>query len=66
MNAMKNILINKIILSGRDARKTIDRMSPQEKRKVETALDVEHAYYSSSLADSKIDRTEFERLAKEI
>ena len=63
---MKNTLINKVILSGRDAHKAIDRMSPQEKRKVETTLDVEHAYYSSALEGSKIDRTEFEKLAESV
>jgi hypothetical protein len=66
VNAMKNTLINKVILSGRDAQKAILRMSPQEKRKVETALDVEHAYYSSALEGSKIDRTEFEKLAESV
>jgi hypothetical protein len=63
---MKNILINKVILSGRDAHKLMDRMSPQEKQKVEIALDVEHAYYSSALEGCKIDRGEFEKLAENI
>ena len=63
---MKNTLINKVILSGRDARKAINLMRPQEKRKVETALDVEHAYYSSALEGSKIDRGEFEKLAESV
>ncbi len=63
---MKKALVNKVILSGRDAQKAILRMSPQEKRKVETALDVEHAYYSSALEGSKIDRTEFEKLAESV
>lgn len=65
-NAMKNTLVNKIILSGRDAHKAIIRMSPQQKQKVEIALDVEHAYYSSALEGCKIDRTEFEKLAESI
>jgi hypothetical protein len=63
---MKNTLINKVILSGRDAQKALIRMSLQEKRKVETALDVEHAYYSSALEGSKIDRGEFEKLAESV
>lgn len=66
MDAMQNSLINKVIHSGRDAHKTIDRMSPEYKRKVEKALDVEHAYYSSALEGGKIDRTEFEKLAESI
>ncbi len=63
---MKNILINKVILSGRNARKALDRLNPREKQKVETALDIEHAYYSSALEGSKIDRTEFEKLAETV
>lgn len=60
---MNNTLINKVILSGRDAHKTLDRMSPLEKETIEMNLDVEHAYYSSVLEGYKIDRTEFEKLA---
>ncbi len=63
---MKNFLINKVILSGRDAHKAMAHMSPQEKRKMEIAFDVEHAYYSSVLEGCKIDRTEFEKLAESV
>ena len=63
---MKNILINKVILSGREAHKMIACMSLQEKREIEIALDVEHAYYSSALEGCKIDRVEFEKLAESI
>jgi hypothetical protein len=61
---MKNTLIHKVIFSGRDAHKAMAHMSPQEKQKVEMALDVEHAYYSSALEGCKIDRKGFERLAE--
>ncbi len=63
---MKNTPINKVILSGRNAHKAMAYMSPQEKQKVEIALDVEHAYYSSTLEGCKIDRAEFEKLAESI
>jgi len=63
---MKNTLINKVILSGRAAHQVIDDMSPVEKQKTETALDVEHAYYSSALEGCKIDRSEFEKLAESV
>jgi len=63
---MKNIIINKVILSGRDAHKAMAQMSPQEKQKMEIVLDVEHAYYSSTLEGCRIDRGEFEKLAESI
>ncbi len=63
---MKNLSINKIILSDRDAYKTIYCMSPEYKRGAEKALDVEHAYYSNALEGCKIDRIEFEKLAESI
>lgn len=63
---MKNTLINKVILLGRDAHKAIGRLNIEEKCKIETALDVEHAYYSSALEGCKIDRGEFEKLAENV
>lgn len=61
---MKNTLINKVIFSGRAAHKVIGSMSPEQKRNTETALDIEHAYYSSVLEGCKIDRAEFEKLGE--
>ena len=63
---MKNTLTNKVILLGRDAHKTMSRMTPRVKRKVEIALDVEHAYYSSALEGCKINRAEFEKLSESV
>jgi hypothetical protein len=54
-NDMQNTIINKVIQSGRDARKTMDKMTALQKRKLESTLDVEHAYYSSALEGSRID-----------
>jgi hypothetical protein len=63
---MNNILIKKVILSGRDAHKAMAHMSSQEKQKLEIDLDVEHAYYSSALEGCKVDRIEFEKLVESV
>jgi len=51
---MKTSLINKVILSGRYARKAMDTMTLLERKKLESAWDVEHAYYSSVLEGCRI------------
>ena len=61
---MKNDLITKVFSAGHQAAKTLGAMSPKEKAKLEEAWDVEHAYYSSALEGSKLDKKEFEALAK--
>ena len=66
INTMKNLFIQLIIKSGRDAQKALNHMSPQERRRIETVLDIEHAYYSSALEGCKLDRGDFEKLAEVI
>jgi len=44
----------------------ISKLKPAEKTALEKSWDVEHAYYSSTLEGSKLDREEFEKLAKKI
>ena len=41
-------------------------LSPKEKVQLEKTWDVEHAYYSSVLEGSLLDREEFEQLAKKV
>jgi len=41
-------------------------LSTEDKKKLEKTWDIEHAYYSSSLEGSKLDRKEFEKLAVNI
>lgn len=62
---MKNNLITKVFNAGHRAAKTLGAMSPKDKAKLEETWDVEHAYYSSALEGSKLDKKEFEALAKE-
>ena len=62
---MKKILLDKLIQAKGSADKKIASMGPKQRAKLEEAWDVEHAYYSSALEGSKLDRSEFEILAKE-
>lgn len=55
-----------LISNIKAARQVISGMSFSEKNKLEKSWDVEHAYYSSSLEGSKIDRKEFEEIAKDV
>ncbi len=47
------------------AHQRISQLSSSQKNELERKLDIEHAYYSSTLEGSQLDRTEFDRLAKE-
>jgi len=46
--------------------KAVASLSVEEKRNLEKRWDIEHAYYSSALEGSKIDRKEFDKLAEKI
>lgn len=62
---MEKILFQKLIAAKNLADKKISKLDKLEIRKLEEDLDVEHAYYSSVLEGSKLDRGEFEELAKQ-
>lgn len=57
---------SQLISDIKAARKTISEMTPAQKNDLEKSWDIEHAYYSSSLEGSNIDRKEFEKIAKNI
>ncbi|MFA6082077.1 MAG: hypothetical protein WC773_01500 [Patescibacteria group bacterium] len=48
------------------ARETIKKMTSSQKNDLEKSWDIEHAYYSSTLEGSKIDRKEFDKLATKV
>lgn len=60
---MLNKQFTQLLRSMNAAKKQISKLSPKEKAALEKGWDVEHAYYSSALEGSKIDRKEFEELA---
>jgi len=61
---MQNNLIQKLFASGKIANQKLSQLNTAQRAKVEEAWDVEHAYYSSALEGSKLDKKEFEALAK--
>ena len=61
---MTNIKFTMLFESMKSAEKHISKLTPKEKSALEEKWDIEHAYYSSALEGSKIDRGEFEKLAK--
>lgn len=61
----KNILKD-LVQSKIDADKVLQTMSEEQKSQLEKRWDVEHAYYSSVLEGSKIDKKVFEEIGKEV
>ncbi len=62
--------LNKALIARLNAAATVARnvfahVPEKDKSKLEDVWDVEHAYYSSALEGSKIDKKEFETLAKQ-
>ncbi len=58
--------MNNVLVSARNAQAHISKLSQHEKTNLEKEWDVEHAYYSSSLEGSKLDKREFEKMAKKV
>lgn len=62
---LNKALIERLHDAATVAGRAIADAGPENKGKLEEVWDVEHAYYSSALEGSNIDRKEFETLAKE-
>ena len=58
--------LNNLISTIQKGQKAIGSLSVKQKHALEKVWDVEHAYYSSALEGSKIDRKEFEKFAKNV
>ena len=63
---MNRIISKKLYISFNKAKNTLSKLTPSQKQDVEKSWDVEHAYYSSTLEGSKIDRKDFEKLAESV
>jgi len=63
---MRNAKLTQILASRTTAQKFIAKLSPKQKSSLEKGWDIEHAYYSSTLEGSKLDRKEFEELARNV
>jgi len=63
---MKNPKLSQLLKSMKIAQEHIGKLSPKQKSTLEKGWDIEHAYYSSALEGSDIDRKEFEELALKV
>ena len=63
---MGNAKLTQLLASMKAAKKYIASLSPKQKYTLEKGWDIEHAYYSSTLEGSKLDRKEFEELARKV
>jgi hypothetical protein len=63
---MKNLQLTQLMASKIMAEKQISQLTPKQKSALEKSWDIEHAYYSSALEGSKLDRDEFEKLALKV
>ncbi|OGL89431.1 hypothetical protein A3H75_01370 [Candidatus Uhrbacteria bacterium RIFCSPLOWO2_02_FULL_51_9] len=63
---MKNLLIKQLFQSVKAGQKKLGALTSGQRSRLEKAWDIEHAYYSSTLEGSKMDRKEFEKLGEEV
>lgn len=63
---MKNTKLTQLLASMKAAQEQIAKLSPTQKSALEKGWDIEHAYYSSALEGSDLDRKEFEKLALKV
>lgn len=63
---MRNITTEQLAKKVIKGKRQISELTLEQKAALEKSWDVEHAYYSSVLEGSKIDRKKFEELAREI
>lgn len=63
---MNPITSQKLYTSFKQAKKKLAELTPSQKRDLEKSWDVEHAYYSSTLEGSRLDRKEFDKLAEKV
>ncbi|HFC10987.1 MAG TPA: hypothetical protein ENJ75_02240 [Candidatus Kaiserbacteria bacterium] len=67
---MKNLKLsekmNSVLVNARRAQVYLSKLDPKSKALLEKEWDVEHAYYSSALEGSMLDKREFGELAKEV
>lgn len=63
---MKKSKMLQLFVSMKSAQQQISKLTPKQKTALEKKWDVEHAYYSSVLEGSKLDREEFEKLGEKV
>ncbi len=62
---MTRDMLKKLTEALDGAQQDLAKLTPKERAQLEESWDVEHAYYSSALEGSDIDRKDVEKLAAE-
>ena len=63
---MRRNNLKNFIATIQKGQQLINTLSYRKRKILEKVWDVEHAYYSSALEGSKIDRKQFEKLAENL
>ena len=63
---MTKIKVNKLISTIKKGQKALRSLTVSQKNNLEKVWDVEHAYYSSALEGSHVDRKKFDKFAKSV
>lgn len=58
--------LKQLLASMTSAKAIIAKLSTKQKSDLEKGWDIEHAYYSSALEGSKINRKDFDKLARNV
>ena len=58
--------MQQLVSSGKAAQRKMSQMTTGQRHKLEKSWDIEHAYYSSALEGSKLDRKDFEKIGRKI
>lgn len=61
---MKNTLLKQLLAAKNVGTQRLLEMNEKKRLNLEDQWDIEHAYYSSALEGSKLDRNDFDALAK--
>lgn len=61
---MKNTLLKQLLTAKNAGKQRLLEMDEKARLHLEDQWDIEHAYYSSVLEGSKLDRNDFDALAK--
>lgn len=64
MDCMRTIIDTVFCSATTKAQQLLSEMSASDREALEKSWDIEHAYYSSTLEGSKLDREEFEKLGE--
>ncbi len=63
---MTKVNLKNLIIAKKEADSKLAAMDAKKKNQLEKSWDVEHAYYSSVLEGSKLDKKDFEQLAQKV